>query len=98
MKKLIFAIFLIIAINFAFSSKCTDKKAASGKELVEADCKDLETSDNNKYQCAFNALTKKCEEVSKEVSNNSKLKEGLTYAAIACCAVILCGMILKCLI
>ena len=35
MKKLIFAIFLTIAINFAFSSKCTDKKAASGKELAE---------------------------------------------------------------
>ena len=102
MKKFIFAILLIIAINFAFSSKCTDKKPATGAELKEADCKDLETSDKDKLQCVFNAVSKKCEEVTKVSllkSKLGKLSKGAVVAAVAACVVtlVLCVLLLKCL-
>ena len=98
MKKFIFAMFLIIVINFAFSSKCTDKKPASGAELKEADCKDLETSDKNKLQCVFNASSKKCEEVSKVSLLKTKLNKGVAVAAIAASvvALVLFILFLKC--
>ena len=94
MKKFIFAMFLIIVINFAFSSKCTDKKPASGAVLKEADCKNLETSDKNKFQCVFNAVSKQCEEVSKESLLKIKINKGVAITAIAASVVVLILFIL----
>ena len=100
MKKFIFAILLIIVINFAFSSKCTEKAPASGEKLKQADCKDLETSDKEKLKCVLNLLQNKCEEVNKVFEiDTSKLKKGvvITLIAVSCVVLVLFVLFLNCI-
>ena len=59
-------------------SECKSKRPSTSSrrlssELTENDCKNLKTSDDNKYKCVINSSKTKCEEVSKEGSNSLKL-------------------------
>ena len=42
-------------------------------EVTEKDCKDLETSNNEKYQCVLKSDHKGCEEISKEWANKLRI-------------------------
>ena len=100
MKKFIFAILLVIAINFVFSSKCTDKKAAGDAKLLLTDCTGLETSDTKKV-CVLSTDLKRCEEVSKvtQLLSKANIKKGVAIALIAAAvvALVLFILFLKCI-
>ena len=48
-------------------------------EVTEKDCKGLETSDNNKYQCAVKSDHKGCEEVPKEGVNKLQISLSILF-------------------
>ena len=55
------------------SSNSEQLRRRLANEVTEKDCKDLETSNNEKYKCVLKSDHKGCEEISKEWANKLRI-------------------------